>query len=156
MWACPTSSPCRTRSTRARRGPLLMGISTKVEISGARECVVELVGLEPATRLLVRPAPQNGAPLNLGLVSTTRMESLFLVFLANTLTPADAFSLAGEAKLIHLTPHLPPCFCHDNNWCIIRKAARPGRAALRDKQATNAAFLIYGFSNRIAFQFAQL
>ena len=29
-----------------------MGISTKVEISGARECVVELVGLEPTTRVL--------------------------------------------------------------------------------------------------------
>ena len=48
-----------------------MGISTKVEISGARDCVVELVGLEPATRLLVRPAPQNGAPLNLGLCRRT-------------------------------------------------------------------------------------
>src|SRR4051812_41591813 len=30
-----------------------MGISTKVEISGKRECAVELVGLEPATRLLI-------------------------------------------------------------------------------------------------------
>src|SRR5882672_1481882 len=29
MRGCPTNSPCRTPGTRARRGPLLMGISTK-------------------------------------------------------------------------------------------------------------------------------
>jgi len=42
-----------------------MGISTKVEISGAHDWVVELVGLEPTTRLLrnavrARPALDNG------------------------------------------------------------------------------------------------
>src|SRR5882724_7938937 len=43
-----------------------LGISTKGESAVTPECVVELVGLETATRLLmnavlVRPAPHNGA-----------------------------------------------------------------------------------------------
>jgi hypothetical protein len=49
--------------------PLLMGISTKGESPVARDCVVELVGLEPTTRVLwnvvrVRPTALVGHPLS--------------------------------------------------------------------------------------------
>src|SRR5882757_8864686 len=52
LWNVGVSDQLTLSNTgaRARRVPLLMGISTKVEISRARDCVVELVGLEPTTR----------------------------------------------------------------------------------------------------------
>src|SRR5882757_2355765 len=57
MRGCPTNSPCRTPGTRARRGPLLMGISTK--------------GKSPVGS--PRCSPQDGSLLSPGGTTTGRL-----------------------------------------------------------------------------------